>query len=107
MKSLNDQPNQPITLADLRQHREKILALAQQHGAHNVRVFGSILREERRHDSDVDLLVSWDYACVSSWGGTGFDMALENLLGVKVDVVSDAGLSPYLRARILREAVPL
>lgn len=97
----------PPTLETLRAYRDEILALARQHGAQNVRVFGSVARGEAKPGSDIDLLVTWDYARVSAWGGVGFDMALEALLGVPVDVISENGLSPLLRTQILAEAVPL
>jgi hypothetical protein len=41
----------------LKDRREDILRIAAQHGAHNVRVFGSVARGDARPDSDVDLLV--------------------------------------------------
>lgn len=56
--------------------------------------------------SDIDLLVTMEK------GRSYFDLVglwqdLEELLGRKVDVVTDGGLSPYLKDRILAEAVPL
>jgi len=86
--------------------REKILNLAELHGATNVRIFGSVARGEATHDSDVDLLVTMEP------GRTYFDFValwqdLQELLGRKVDIVSEKGVSPYLRDRILSEARPL
>ncbi|MBI5868309.1 MAG: nucleotidyltransferase family protein [candidate division Zixibacteria bacterium] len=90
----------------LKSKRSEILALATKYGASNVRVFGSVVRGEASPDSDVDLLVSMEK------GRSYFDLVglwydLEELLGRKVDVVTDGGLSPYLKDRILGEAVPL
>jgi hypothetical protein len=87
--------------------RDPILRLAAQHGAMNVRVFGSVARGEAMPDSDLDLLVRWDYGRMSAWGGAELDAELEALLGRRVDVVSENGLHPALRETILREAVPL
>jgi hypothetical protein len=86
--------------------RDAILRLAEHHGATNVRVFGSVARGEEGPDSDIDLLVTMGN------GRSYFDLVglwqdLEELLGRKVDVVTDGGLSPYLKDRILAEAVPL
>jgi len=69
-------------------------------------VFGSVRRGEAGDLSDLDLLV--DMAA----GRTLFDLValsdeLEKALGVDVDVVTEGSLSPYLRDRILAEAVAL
>jgi len=91
---------------ELSAKRSQILALASRHHASNVRVFGSVARGEDRADSDVDMLVSF------SQGGSLLDLValkedLEGLLGKRVDIVTDGGLSPYLRDRILAEARPV
>jgi uncharacterized protein len=88
------------------QWRTEIVAVAPSHGATNVRVFGSAARNELHEGSDLDLLVRMDE------GRSLFDLIalgqeLEDRLGVPVDVLSESGLSPYLRDRILSEAVPL
>jgi hypothetical protein len=86
--------------------RPEILRLAQAHGAHNVRIFGSVVRGEARPESDVDFLVEMDS------GRSLLDLIelsqdLETLLQRKVDILTDQGLSPYLEQRIHAEAVPL
>ncbi|MDZ4768120.1 MAG: nucleotidyltransferase domain-containing protein [Chloroflexota bacterium] len=95
------------TLHGLRARRDEIIALAHAHGASNVRVFGSVARGDSTAESDIDLLVTWDYARISSWGGVEFDRALHTMLGVRVDVISDDGLSHVMTHHILGEAVPL
>jgi predicted nucleotidyltransferase len=90
----------------LREKREEILRIAAAHGARNVRVFGSVVRGEADHRSDIDLLVTLDP------GTTLFDHAalileLENLLGCKIDVASDRGLRSRVKERVMSEAVPL
>jgi hypothetical protein len=98
----------PSPVADLLTvKRDEILRLAAHHGASNVRVFGSVVRGEATSKSDIDLLVKWDYERISSWGGVGLSLDLEELLGRKVDVVSEDGLHWYIRDRVLAEAVPL
>lgn len=86
--------------------REDIRRIATVHGAHNVRVFGSTGRGEQGASSDLDLLVDMEE------GRTLFDLIalsndLEDSLEVEVDVVTEASLSPYMRDRILRDAVAL
>ncbi|MDQ7027855.1 MAG: nucleotidyltransferase domain-containing protein [Anaerolineae bacterium] len=95
------------SLSDLQPYREAIIVLAQEHGARHIRVFGSVARGEARSDSDIDFLVQWDYEQMSAWGGVGLDLALEELLGCSVDVISETGLSPLFKEDVLKEAILL
>src|SRR5215218_4757760 len=84
--------------------REDVRRIAAAHGAGNVRVFGSVGRGEQDASSDLDLLVDM------AEGRSLFDLIalsndLEERLGVDVDVVTEASLSPYIRDRVLDEAV--
>jgi predicted nucleotidyltransferase len=86
--------------------RQAILKVAEQHGARNVRVFGSVARGDERPESDLDLLVDLDP------DRTLLDLvalhdALEQLLERSVDVITEAGLRDRIRDRVLAEAVPL
>jgi predicted nucleotidyltransferase len=90
----------------LRDKRAEILRIAAQHGVLNVRVFGSVARGEARADSDVDFLVDVE-AGRSLLDLGGLLMDLRDLLHCSVDVVTEKGLRPRVRERVLREAVPL
>ncbi|MCI0887517.1 MAG: nucleotidyltransferase family protein, partial [Chloroflexi bacterium] len=90
----------------LDRHRNEILALAKMRGARNIRVFGSVARDEATTDSDVDILVDMEPGR-SLLDLTGLQLDLEELLGRDVDVVTENGLSPYLKDRILAEATPI
>ena len=90
----------------LASRREEILRIAAKHGAHNVRVFGSVARGEAGENSDVDLLVELEQGR-SLLDQAGMVLDLEELLGRKVDVVTEEGLYWLLRRRILKEARPL
>jgi hypothetical protein len=83
-----------------------ILRIAREHGASNVRVFGSRARGDAQADSDLDLLVTLD-PTRSLLDLVALKQDLEDLLVWSVDVVTENGLSPYLRDRILAEALPL
>lgn len=86
--------------------RERILAIARAGGATNVRVFGSVLKGMDRPDSDLDLLV--DVAPGTSLLRiVGLKLAIEDALGVRVDMCTERELHPALRDRILAEARPL
>jgi uncharacterized protein len=94
-----------LTLADLRARRDEILRIAAAHGAHGVRVFGSVARGQARPDSDVDFLVELEP------GRTVLDLSglildLQDALGREVNVV-EVGRLATLTDQIEREAVPL
>ncbi len=90
----------------LQEKREEILRIAAQHGARNVRVFGSVARSEDLPDSDLDVLVDLEEGR-SLLDHAGLLLDLEKLLGCRVDVATEGGLKPGIRERVLREAVPL
>ena len=90
----------------LQSRRKEIMQIAARHGAYNVRVFGSVARGEARPDSDIDFLVNLEA------GRSLLDLArllreLQALLNCPVDVVTEAGLRPRLRPKVLEEARPL
>lgn len=93
-------------IGELRTIREDVCRIAASHGASNVRVFGSIGRGEQALSSDLDLLVDM------AEGRSLFDLIalsndLEESLGLEMDVLTEASLSPYIRDRVLQEAVAL
>jgi predicted nucleotidyltransferase len=96
-----------MTLEELRAtRRESVIELAARHGGHNVRVFGSVARGDSDWLSDVDFLVDLEPGrSLSDLGGLLMD--LEEVLGTRVDVVTERGLRTRVRERVLAEAVPL
>ena len=87
-------------------HRDRILAIASAHGASNVRVFGSAALRRDCDGSDLDLLVDLPPGS-SLLDITGLQLDIEEALGVKVDLCTEAELHPRLKVRILAEARPL
>lgn len=87
----------------LKQKRDEILRIAAKHGAHNVRVFGSVARGEADEQSDIDLLVEFE-PDRSLLDHAALILDLKDLLGRKADVVSENGIYWLLRRRILQEA---
>ena len=95
-----------MVLEALRSHRRAILDAAARHGARNVRVFGSTVRGNDGPKSDVDLLVDVEPGR-SLLDVIALEQDLEELLGRRVEVLTDGGLNPYLQERILTEAQAL
>jgi predicted nucleotidyltransferase len=83
-----------------------ILKLARQHGASNVRVFGSVARGQATEESDLDLLVDLE-PDRSLLDRIALIQDLEDALGISVDVVTEKALHPAIRDRILAQAHPL
>ena len=90
----------------LQSKRKEILHLVNQHGAYNLRVFGSVARGEADRDSDIDFLVDLGQN-LSPWFPVRLIRDLEQLLGRKVDIVTEKGLKERIKERVLREAKPL
>ena len=90
----------------LETHRAELLALARRRGVTGVRVFGSMSRGDGSDDSDVDLLVTLAPG-TSALALGGLLLDAQELLGRRVDVVTEASLHPALRDRVVASAVPL
>ncbi len=96
------------TLLDtLRARREEILQIAANHGAFNVRVFGSVVRGEETPESDIDFLIDYDLEKTTPWFPGGLLMDWQDLLGRKVDVLTEHGVSHLIRDQVSSEAKSL
>lgn len=89
--------------AALDRNRAAIREMTSRFRAANPRVFGSVVHGTDRDNSDLDLLVD------ALPGATLFDLGalheeLEDLLGVRVDLLTPDDLSPSLREQVLAEA---
>lgn len=90
----------------IQEKRDEICAIADRHGAYNVRIFGSVVRGEAGPDSDIDFLIDAGPA-TSSWFPAGLILDLQEILGRRVEVVTEKALNPFIRDYVLREAVAL
>ena len=90
----------------LEEKRGEILCIASEHGAREVRVFGSVARGEADWESNIDFLAELEPGR-SLLDLGGLQMELESLLGRRVDVVTAHGLKARIRERVLQEAVPV
>ena len=82
---------------------EKISSFLKQEGATKVAVFGSYVRGEERPESDIDVLVEFSEN-KSLLTMVRIERELSEFLGVKVDLITEESISPYLSNGIKREA---
>lgn len=93
-------------LAKIELIRQEVPVLRTRFGVRELAVFGSAARGDSKENSDIDVLVAFD-------GPADFDrfmglkIHLEDLLGIRVDLVTSRALRPELRSRIEKEAITL
>lgn len=90
----------------LRSKKDSILSIATMHGAKKIKVFGSFARGEDKPSSDIDVIVNLEE------GRSLFDLIalkndLEELLGRKVDVVTEESIHWYIKDKIIQEAIEI
>ena len=95
-----------MTRQILREKREAILEIARRYGASDIRVFGSVARGDATDRSDVDFVVRFESGR-SLLDHGGLLMDLQDLLGVKVDVISEGGMRERFRRHVMKETIPL
>jgi predicted nucleotidyltransferase len=85
--------------------REQITAFCRRHHIRKLALFGSVLRDDFRPDSDVDVLVEFEpgYA-IGLIRLAGMELELSDILGRKVDLRTPADLSRYFRQEVLESA---
>ncbi len=92
-----------MNIDEITARRGEIAQIARRYGASNIRVFGSVARGDGDQYSDIDFLVDLEFGrSLLDLGGLLMD--LQKLLGRPVDVVTEKGLRPKIRERVLREA---
>jgi uncharacterized protein len=95
-----------ITKDEILKRRDEIMAVARRYGASDIRLFGSIARGDANENSDIDFIVRFEPGR-SLFDHGGLVMDLMDLLGVKVDVVSEGGIRGRWHDHLMREAMPL
>ncbi len=97
-----------ITLSQLKQDREQLLAIFRKYHSSKVYVFGSVARGEATAESDVDFLCEPDYEAELGIYPVNLQFALEAHLGRSVDVVTPSILrNRFLGPQIRSEMVEL
>ena len=90
----------------IEERKGDILHICRVHRARSVRLFGSYSRRTSTAESDIDVLVELEPGS-SLLDLVAIKQDLEDLLGCKVDVVTESSLSPYIREDVLKEAIVL
>ncbi|MEJ7812210.1 MAG: nucleotidyltransferase family protein [Gemmatimonadaceae bacterium] len=85
--------------------RERIAEFCRRHGIRRLALFGSVLRDDFRPESDVDVLVEFhEHTRVGLIALSAMEIELGELLGRTVDLRTPADISRYFRDEVLRSA---
>lgn len=90
----------------LQEKRLEILNIAKNYGASNIRIFGSVARDEANSNSDIDFLMDIE-SRINLLDRIALIQDLEDLLGCKVDVAKPENLHESIRLKVLQEAINL
>ena len=82
---------------------DKLVSILKKHGAKKIEISGSYVRGEQKETSDLDVIVEFEKR-KSLLELVGIEQELENALGIKVDLLTRASISPYLIERIEKES---
>jgi uncharacterized protein len=85
--------------------REAVAGFCRRHHIRRLALFGSVLRDDFRPDSDVDVLVEFEREHIPGLIGLGaIEDELGRIFGRRAEIVTAKALSPYLRTRVLADA---
>jgi predicted nucleotidyltransferase len=84
--------------------REKLAGFCRRNHIRRLALFGSVLRDDFRPDSDIDVLVEFEAGHIPGLRFFALERELSEILGRKVDLNTASFLSPYFRGRVLAEA---
>ena len=84
--------------------KKKISEFCQRHHIRRLALFGSVLRDDFRPDSDVDVLVEFEPGDIPGWEFFDWEDELSQIIGRKADLNTPGFLSRFFRDRVLAEA---
>ena len=96
-----------MTLHGIDLPRERLAAFCRANGIRRLSLFGSVLRDDFRPDSDVDVLVEFQPGVHGGLAFIRMQDEISAILGHKVDLNTPASLSKYFRDEVLKEAEAL
>ena len=86
------------------ERNKKLVSFLTKHGARKIGLFGSVARGEERPDSDIDILVEFN-EIKSLFEMVGIELDLADILGKKIDLVTEGSLSPYIKDKVMKDLV--
>ncbi len=94
-----------LRFADTHVSPPALAAVCRRYGVRELSLFGSAVRNELRPDSDLDLMVEFQSGVrIGIVKFESLAMELESLAGRSVDLVTRAGLKPWVRTSVLKDA---
>ena len=84
--------------------RQAIAEFCRRHHIRRLALFGSVLRDDFRPDSDVDVLVEFEPGHTPGLAFIDMRTELSKLLARRVDLITEGFLSPYIRDNVRRTA---
>jgi predicted nucleotidyltransferase len=84
--------------------KDRIADFCQQHHIRSLAFFGSVIRDDFRPDSDIDVLVEFEPGYTPGFAFFGMEAELSEILGRKVELHTRNFLSRYFRDKVLEEA---
>ena len=86
-------------LSEIKAEKDNIKAF----GVRSLGLFGSFVRGEQRHGSDIDLLVEFEEGKKTFDNFMNLSFFLEDLLNSRIELVTTESISPYIKPHILKE----
>ena len=84
--------------------REEVAEFCRRNRVRRMALFGSVIRDDFRPESDVDVLVEFEPGYAAGFVFFQMRRELTAMLGREVDMHTAASLSPYFRQEVLDEA---
>ncbi len=84
--------------------RDTIVEFCRRHHIRKLALFGPVVRDDFRPDSDVDVLVEFEPGCTPGLAFFGMQDELSELVGRTVDLNTRGWLSPYFRNEVEADA---
>jgi hypothetical protein len=86
------------------ERNKTLVSFLTKHGAKKIGLFGSVARGEERPDSDIDILVEFN-GDPSLLDVVIIEQEASEILGKKIDLVTEEALSPYIKEKVMKEVV--